>query len=133
MTESKVEITVKQKVALWLANGETGLSSETIAFYLGFGIVRKRISYPYDVSDFRRCVQLLDEVPELRENILKMKELNSTWGAFAENWALLESLYQKERGSGKCPETYAAIRTILEKSEIGVTRIGNMTIKVQSS
>ena len=27
-------MSIKQRVALWLANGETGLSSKTIAFYL---------------------------------------------------------------------------------------------------
>lgn len=50
-------MSIKQRIALWLANGETGLSSKTIAFYLGFGIIPKRASHPEDVGDFSRCVQ----------------------------------------------------------------------------
>lgn len=55
--------TTKDRIAYWLANGETGLSSKTIAFYLGYGIKPDIVRYPHDVSDFRRCVQLLDFVP----------------------------------------------------------------------
>ncbi len=44
-------MSIKQRIALWLANGETGLSSKTIAFYLGFGIIPKRASHPEDVDD----------------------------------------------------------------------------------
>ncbi|MCI7719073.1 hypothetical protein ACEE49_04985 [[Pasteurella] aerogenes] len=121
---------MKQRVALWLANGETGISSKTIAFYLGFEIIPKRASYPRDVTDFRRCVQLLEEVPELKADILKMKDVCKVWRVFAENWLELERIYAKERGKGKCPETYAAIRKIVDENETGVVRFGKMTIKV---
>ena len=123
-------MSIKQRVALWLANGETGLSSKTIAFYLGFGIIPKRASHPEDVGDFRRCIQLLKEVPELRADILRMKAVSKVWGALAENWLVLERLYEKERGNAKCPKTYAAIRKIVDENETSVVRIGNMTIKV---
>lgn len=123
-------MSIKQRVALWLANGETGLSSKTIAFYLGFGIIPKRASHPEDVSDFRRCIQLLEEVPELKADILRMKGVSKVWEVLAENWLELERLYEKERGNDECPETYAAIRKIVDENETGVVRFGNMTIKV---
>lgn len=123
-------MSIKQRVALWLANGETGLSSKTIAFYLGFGIIPKQASHPEGVNDFRRCIQLLEEVPELKADILRMKGVSKVWEVLAENWLELERLYEKERGKGKCPETYAAIRKIVDENETGVVRFGNMTIKV---
>lgn len=123
-------MSIKQHIALWLANGETGLSSKTIAFYLGFGIIPKWASHPEDVGDFSRCVQLLDAVPELRADILRMKGVSKVWEALSENWLELERLYEKERGNAKCPETYAAIRKIVDDNETGVVRIGNMTIKI---
>lgn len=54
---------IEDKIAWWLANGETGVSSKTMAFYLGYGIRPKIEGYPHDVSDFRRCFLLLETVP----------------------------------------------------------------------
>ncbi|HDL1739521.1 TPA: hypothetical protein PWX06_002329, partial [Mannheimia haemolytica] len=53
---------IEDKIAWWLANGETGVSSKTMAFYLGYGIRPKIEGYPHDVSDFRRCFLLLETV-----------------------------------------------------------------------
>lgn len=59
-----------------------------------------------------------------------MKGVSKVWEALSENWLELERLYEKERGNAKCPETYAAIRKIVDENETGVVRIGNMTIKI---
>lgn len=47
----------EERIIRWFVDGETGLSSKTMASYLGFGVIPKRISYPHDVSDFDRCIR----------------------------------------------------------------------------
>lgn len=122
--------TTKDKIAYWLAKGETWLSSKTIAFYLGYGIKPDIVSYPHDVSDFRRCVQLLDIVPYLRGSIEEMAELGKVWAALAKEWHTLEAIYNEEGGQGKCPKTYAKLREIIEANEENVVRIGNLSISI---
>ncbi|MDW1110278.1 hypothetical protein P2N10_12945, partial [Mannheimia haemolytica] len=80
---------IEDKIAWWLANGETGVSSKTMAFYLGYGIRPKIEGYPHDVSDFRRCFLLLETVPFLRNRIEKMAELGKVWAALAKEWHTL--------------------------------------------
>lgn len=122
--------TTKDKIAYWLAKGETGLSSKTIAFYLGYGIKPDIVSYPHDVSDFRRCVQLLDIVPYLRGSIEEMAELGKVWAALAKEWHTLEAIYNEEEGQEKCPKAYAKLREILEANEENVVRMGNLSISI---
>ncbi|MDW0668234.1 hypothetical protein P2K05_13810, partial [Mannheimia haemolytica] len=114
----------------WLANGETGVSSKTMAFYLGYGIRPKIEGYPHDVSDFRRCFLLLETVPFLRNRIEKMAELGKVWAALAKEWHTLEALYNEEECQIRCPKTYAKLREILEANEENVVRIGNLSISI---
>jgi hypothetical protein len=62
----------------WLANGRTGLSSEAMAFYLGFGLIRKEDGrfHPHDPSDFNRCLGLLRAAPGLRKKLPEMAKLS---------------------------------------------------------
>lgn len=121
-------MSTKEKIAQWFVDGETGLSSKTMAAYLGFGVIPKRVSYPHDVSDFSRCVQLLDCAPELRKKIKEMRNLGNVWSALSEKWEELESLYAEEKGNEKCPKTYALLKKILEQNETNVFRLGNVKI-----
>jgi len=43
----------------WLAAGDTGLSSETMAYWLGLGTIPGEINHPHDPDDLDRCLQLL--------------------------------------------------------------------------
>ncbi|AGK02199.1 TPA: hypothetical protein PXF07_002498 [Mannheimia haemolytica] len=124
---------IEDKIAWWLANGETGVSSKTMAFYLGYGIRPKIEGYPHDVSDFRRCFLLLETVPFLRNRIEKMAELGKVWAALAKEWHTLEALYNEEEDQIRCPKTYAKLREILEANEENVVRIGNVSISIGST
>lgn len=123
-------MSTKEKIARWFVDGEVGLSSKTMAAYLGFGIIPKRISYPHDVGDFRRCVQLLDCAPELREKIKEMRNLGNVWRALAENWQELEIRYREEKGSGSCPKTYELLEKILSENETNVISLGNVKMRI---
>lgn len=116
---------MQQQIIKWLANGETGISSETMAFIIGFDITPKKWGYPHDVSDFRRCFKLVEAAPEMRKHLHKMKTLSPIWADFAENWEELEKRYKTEQGKVRLPHTYALIKQITDKDP-NVVRIGNI-------
>lgn len=116
-------MTPAQSAALeWLANGETGVSSETMAFWLAFEIRKGDGSYPHDPADLDRCLLLLDRVPEMRAHFHRMAEINPVWAALVENWERIEASHTAEVGlgwtkAGSAPKTYALMCSIIEPAE----------------
>lgn len=84
----------------WLANGHTGLSSEAMAFYLGFGIKRKKDGrfHPHDPSDFNRCLGLLRAAPGLRKKLPAMAKLSKQWKRLVAAWDQIEAEFLREVG-----------------------------------
>lgn len=84
----------------WLANGRTGLSSEAMAFYLGFGIIRKEDGrfHPHDPSDFNRCLGLLRAAPGLRARLPEMAKLSKSWKRLVAAWDEIEAAFLAEVG-----------------------------------
>lgn len=112
------------KVLEWLANGETGLSSETMAFWIGFGVLKKigRHHHPHDPADFDRCLRLLDAVPEMRPHLAKMAYVSDAWKKLVERWHDIERQHLKEVGLGwtkalSAPKTYALMKSVLGDSQ----------------
>lgn len=86
------------QVDAWLARGEVGLSSETIARYLtgrDMGRLGTTGHLPADAGDFSRCCLLLDWAPELRDRLPRLKTLSSAWAALVDVWDELEALLAK--------------------------------------
>jgi hypothetical protein len=103
----------------WLANGETGTSSKTMAFWLAFGIRKRDGHQPYDPADLDRCLRLLQEVPALREKLPSMRHLSPQWAALVARWDEVEACHLAEVGLGwtkarSAPKTYALMRAIEE-------------------
>ncbi len=99
----------------WFVNGETGLSSNTLALWLS---EQKRpdtgVHFPCDPSDFRRCLLLLDAVPELRGKMHTLPQLSKEWAAFYEKWEELEKTLRHETAVGRsAPKTFILIKEIL--------------------
>jgi len=99
-----------QNVLEWLANGETGMSSETMAF-MAIGVVKRDHYFPHDPSDFNRCLLLLEAAPIVRESFPKIRELSPKWAAIIDHWDELERLFLDEAGrdwskAQKAPKTY---------------------------
>lgn len=106
---------INDKVLKWIANGERGLSSETIVRELaGIDLTQGRGSEPYDPSDFRRCLLLLDAVPEFRGRLEEMKKVSEYWKLLIENWSELERLYHEEKNNGTAPKLYAKMAKLRE-------------------
>lgn len=105
-------------VEKWLANGETGVSSKTMAFYLGFGIIPETNSHPHDPSDLLRCIKFLQHCPELRSKLHLMSEVSNTWEGLVRNWDRLESSLNEEMKLGsRAPKTYKMMKDIINMYE----------------
>lgn len=94
------------RAGLWLAEGETGTSSATIAhFMLGRIDGFAEVSAPRDLDDLRRCLLLLDRIPEWAERMPEMADVPG-WERLAPAWANLSASYLRERPDldGPAPE-----------------------------
>lgn len=109
---------IQRKTLRWLADGETGESSETMAYWLAFNVKRGRgVSHPLDPADFNRCLKLLDAAPELRHELPRMMELGPVWSALVLRWTEIEICFLDEAGldwkkATRAPNTYALMRSI---------------------
>lgn len=103
----------------WLAGGERGLSSEAIVQRLtgvpiNTGRPEGATETPSDPSDFRRCVELLEQVPEARPHLRLMADVSPAWERITANWDDLENLLAMEmrRPDGKAPQLYARLHQL---------------------
>ena len=88
----------KKAVLKWLANGKTGVSSETLAFWATFGIKRDDRCHPLDPSDFNRCLNLLRAAPTLRLKLCKMSKISVKWARLVAHWDEIEKVFIEEVG-----------------------------------
>lgn len=108
----------QQKTLDWLAHGETGISSKTMAFWLAFDIKMKDGCHPLDPADFDRCLRLLDAVPELRPHLANMAKVSPQWARLVKHWADVEQCHLDEVGLGwakarSAPITYDLMQRVL--------------------
>ena len=111
-------------IARWMTAGERGISSKAIAltalggYPTGFDALP-----PWDPSDLRRCLLLLEEVPEAREKGLRvLAERYSRWAALLNIWDCLSETLRSEIGEelpprGPAPRTYALMREVLDTAD----------------
>lgn len=108
------------QVMEWLAFGERGSSSETMAFtFLGRGAPRWS-SAPSDPDDLRRCLLLLQAAPEARKHMDKLRSLSKTWERLVDRWDDLEGTFLSETGGTlkppfgtRCHKTYSLMKEII--------------------
>lgn len=99
---------IERKALRWLFGPNTGLSSESMCCFFLTGETPCRGAYaPGDPSDFRRCMGLLEAVPEWRKRVPELAALGGEWVGISKDWDRVEALYRKEAPTGRCPETYA--------------------------
>lgn len=80
---------VEDRVRDWLKNGEIGTSSKTIISVL-LNINYSDMNHPKDISDLKRCLLLLDRIPEFENRILEMSDLSIEWKRLSHNWNKLK-------------------------------------------
>jgi hypothetical protein len=112
-------VSLEAKVAHWFASGRVGVSSRTIASFLGLGIPKGDYSHPHDPDDLDRCLQLLEAIPELRENLPRLAALSPEWAALVGRWDEIERSHLDEVGlrwtkAHSAPKTYDLMRSVIE-------------------
>lgn len=108
---------VERRVMEWALTGDTGASSLALARRM-MGLESSESPHPQDCQDLLRCVQLLDAVPEFRQNLDKMASLSPAWAGLVHQWPTLEaSLRSEMTGSRLYPDetkgTYALMRSAI--------------------
>lgn len=106
----------------WLANGERGISSNTLfQFITGIDALDGHPPcHPWDPSDFRRCCLLLDQCPDLRADLDKVRAVSPTWNALVDRWdEIFECLtketsdWRKPGPKASAPNTYHLMQAII--------------------
>lgn len=110
---------IDKRLAEWLANGDTGASSEAIALWLGAKVKRRTwgAETPSDPSDLGRCLRLLEAFPEWKPRMSEMAEAGGNWPTFVEHWDEMAKSMADEVGidwskGKKAPRTYALIKKV---------------------
>lgn len=115
---------LSQAAYQWLASGERGMSSEAM-FECLTGVKctkdgtwpKASTAHPYDPDDFRRCRLLLEQVPELASNLVKLRSLSDAWRGLVDSWAEICAAMDREtpdwrnpEGGSRAPMTYQLIK-----------------------
>jgi hypothetical protein len=110
---------MKTKILNWLANGDVGISSKTIAFGV-LGIEYKRKNHPLDPDDFNRCLLLVEKIPEIKKHFNKIACLSVEWEKLINNWDRIKKSFIDEVGLNwsigtSAPKTYNLMQAIYKK------------------
>lgn len=108
---------MKDKILYWLANGQTGVSSKTIAFEM-VDIYYGDSCHPLDPADFHRCIGLIHFIPEIKTRLNEMKSVSPQWRVLVDNWNQLEKLLTleiAETGKLGAPKTYNLMQELYKK------------------
>ncbi len=83
---------IEERATFWMKNGETGMSSRTI-WNCMIGVAKQPVNYPCDPDDFSRCHKLLQQIPEWKAQLHKLKPLSKEWHNLVDNWDQLTEMY----------------------------------------
>lgn len=105
------------RAAWWFERGETGISSLTIYVAMAGGYRADHdCNWPCDPSDFRRCKQLLDLIPEWRADLSKVTARFPWFKPFEDNWGEFERLYAQEHKFDVAPRLYKEMKRVEEQA-----------------
>jgi len=110
----------EQRKLDWLMSGDTGVSSQAI-----FSVLEGRMphntthNWPYDPSDFGRCLRMLERIPEFRPRLKEVSIAMPAWKPMIDAWDQIESFYKSEVEAsgrwGSAPQTYELIKQAEKK------------------
>lgn len=88
---------MEKKLLEWLLTGETGISSKAIATVMaGLPVDDKWGTTPCDPSDFKRCLKLVNLIPETRPRLIEMRKVSERWSKLIDRWDELEAQFMAE-------------------------------------
>lgn len=115
------KLSLMTSVMIWLAEDKDVGASATTMAYCACGINKSMPSHPHDPADFRRCMKLLEKIPEIRKHFPAIRELSPKWRVIIDNWQSIEELLIAEIGDLNNPRnlmanrTYKRMQNILER------------------
>lgn len=84
----------------WLTSGERGISSEqifeTLTGFAASGGRKRSATHPMDPADLRRCLLLLQQVPEFEPRISELAFVSPEWAALVAHWDELTTMFKEE-------------------------------------
>ncbi|WP_112933168.1 hypothetical protein [Escherichia coli] len=88
-----------------------GGSLASIACGLKKNIYGHHFGAPHDAADFRRCVALVEQIPEIRDSFNKVAKRVPAFKGILNEWDSLVALLKSEMKihGNKAPETYRRI------------------------
>ncbi len=106
-----------ERITEWLASGDTGISSESLAFEF-LGTDRKGhfgVGYPHDPADLGRCLRLIARVPEVRPCVDSLAQKHDGWAKAAKGWDHIAASMEEEVGidwskGDRAPKTYELMK-----------------------
>ena len=87
-----------QRLFYWLLDGQPGLSSKAMVRSMLAGQAVDAHNHPRDAFDFRRCVLLLEQVPEARPALELLAGESRHWAALLTAWDEIETTLRNEWG-----------------------------------
>lgn len=119
---------LSEEARRWLAVGEQGLSSCSM-FWRFTGVKpdylddETRFNHPHDPGDLRRCLLLLEQVPEFKGRMGEMRRCSPEWDALVDAWADLCAMLEAEAPDWRnpdctqaAPETYGKMALVLRSA-----------------
>ncbi len=111
MNEYRLNDNARDRALEWMINGQVGKSSLEIIRTALTGEGGHHPRHPLDPDDLRRCLLLLEKVPEATAALPLLAKASETWGRYVPEWKRLESLLREETGDIRNPKTSKAPRT----------------------
>lgn len=98
----------------WLGHGQVGVSSKAMLLAaMGHPPCEQDRGLPLDAGDFRRCMWMLESVPEVRDHFDAVAAMSPEWGRLIARWAEVEAVFNRESdGMKEMSKTNAILREI---------------------
>lgn len=105
---------IAARAANWCNQAETGQSSMTIYRFFITGAIHHG-AIPSDLSDLRRCVRLLEHIPEWKPRMTEMARVPG-WERLGPSFNELAKLYRSEAANldQPAPKTAALLRSLTQ-------------------
>lgn len=104
----------QRQLGNWFLNGDTGVSSETMAA-IALGATKRgngRMDAPHDPADFGRCYRLVKAVPEIRAHFPRIGRKCKTFTGILHHWDALVKIYERDKPTGESHELYRRIKEL---------------------
>ena len=109
---------IRFEVLAWLANGNVGMSSKSIAFHMA-NINAGAKAIPGDPADFKRCTEMLMACPSIK-NLSSLAEEAPQYTPYINNWDKMLDLYNKDtkQYENKAPNLYNYMKKLETESRL---------------